>query len=131
MNSNNLDVPSDIVLLEKHNEPADFFMDSQDHTQDSDSLTVPEVTPLSYNGDDGKHKHNETPIPSSQSNDGSENISVISDFFDSVHSQAVTDTPSKMAFKSSAATVEKTNNTTRILKPKSVLGSPLREKERK
>ena len=124
-------MPSDIVLLEKHNEPADFFMDSQDHTQDSDSLTVPEVTPLpSYNGDDGKHKHDETPIPSSQSNGGSEDISGSSGFFDSVSSQAIATAPSKMSFKSSAATVGKTNNTTRILKPKSVLGSPLKGKGR-
>ena len=131
MNSNNLEVPSDIVLLEKHNEPADFFMDSQDHTQDSDSLTVPEVTFLpSYNKDDEEHKHDETPIPSSQSNGGSENVSGSSGFFDSVSSQAVADTSFKMSFKSSAATVGKTNNTTRILKPKSVLGSPLKGKGR-
>ena len=54
MNSNNIEVPSDIVLLEKHNESAGFFMDSQDHTQDSDSFTAPKVTLHSYNGDDGK-----------------------------------------------------------------------------
>ena len=107
MNSNNLEVPSDIVLLEKHNEPADFFIDSQDHTQDSDSLTVPEVTLPSYNGDDGKDKHDETPIPSSQSNGGSENVSGASGFFDSVSTQAIADSPSKMSFKSGAATFKK------------------------
>ena len=105
-------------------------MDSQDHTQDSDSLTVPEVTLPSYNGDDGEHKHNETPIPSSQSNGGSEDISGSSGFFGSVSTQATATAPSKMSFKSSAYTVGKTNNTTRILKPKSVLGSPLKGKGR-
>ena len=82
MNSNNLEVPSDIVLLEKHNESADFSMDSHDRTQDSDSLTDPEVTLPSYNRDDGKHKPNDRPIPSSQSIGGSENISGSSGFFD-------------------------------------------------
>ena len=101
-------MPSDIVLLEKHNESADFFVDSQDHTQDSDSLTVPEVTFLpSYNKDDEEHKHDETPIPSSQSNGGSENVSGSSGFFYSVSTQAIPDTPSKMSFKSRAATVRK------------------------
>ena len=97
MNSNNLEVPSDIVLLEKNNESADVFMDSQDHTQDSDSLTAPEVTLPSYNGDDKKHKHNDRPIPSSQSNGGSENVSESSGFFDSVSTQTIANASFRMS----------------------------------
>ena len=123
----NANIPIAINVTEVKGGADDFFMDSEEEGAEKEPEVLGTITESEKKGGVAEETNKETTVPAS-SDCSSVKTSSSGSFFDSEPGWSVTPVTSNSPKKERPATASNATSTQRVLKPKNILGSPLKPK---